>query len=149
LCRFLLCFLFGLKVYEAIFCVIVGVTTMVHAVWRFHYVWASVTHPTMVRSSASLVVLGGSLIESHWVSFRRRPSKVFLPVLWWPTTIRINAVYKLRVVALVITITTSWSFVWFCNFPLLLEFMKMLDLRFTEFCELFIELRQCFGQITH
>jgi hypothetical protein len=33
--------------------------------------------PATVRSSASLVVLGGCLIESPWVSFLRRPSEVF------------------------------------------------------------------------
>jgi hypothetical protein len=48
--------------------------------------------------------------------------------------------HRLRVVVLVITITGSWSFAWFCNFPLLLEFAEMLDLRLTKFCELFIEL---------
>jgi hypothetical protein len=83
---------------------------------------------------------GGSLIKSPWVSFLRRPSEVFLPVLWLPTPIRINVVYRLWVVALVITITRSWSFVWFCNFPLLLEFAEMLGLQLTEFCKLFIEL---------
>jgi hypothetical protein len=91
----------------------------------------------------------GSFIESPWVSFVRRPSEVFLPVLWWPTTIRIDAMYRLRVVTLVITITRSWSFVWFSNFPLLLEFVEMLDLRFTKFYELFIELRHCFGPFSH
>jgi hypothetical protein len=80
---------------------------MVHAVWRLHCVWVSAAPLTMVRSSTTLVVLGGYLIESPRVSFLQRPSKVFLPVLWWPTTIRIDVEYRLWVVALVITITRS------------------------------------------
>jgi uncharacterized membrane protein required for colicin V production len=82
LCRILLHFLFGLKIDGAIFYVMVDFTTMVHAVWRFHYVWALATPPATVRSSTSLVILGGSLIESPWISFLRRPFKVFIPVLW-------------------------------------------------------------------
>jgi hypothetical protein len=109
LCRILLHFLFGLKIDGTIFC-------------------AMVSFAAMVRSSASLVVLGGYLIKNPWVSFLWRPSEVFLPVLWWPATIRVDAVYELWVVVLVITIMRSWSFVWFCNFPLLLKFAKMLDL---------------------
>jgi hypothetical protein len=62
-------FSFYLKVDETIFCAMIGVSAMVHALWRFHCVWASVVPPATVRSSASLVVLGGSLIESPWVSF--------------------------------------------------------------------------------
>jgi hypothetical protein len=37
--------------------------------------------------------------------------EVFLPVLWWPATIKVNVVQMLQVVALVITIMRSWSFV--------------------------------------
>jgi hypothetical protein len=44
-------------------------------------------------------------------------------------TIRVDVVHKLRVVALVITVTGSWNFVWFC--------------------ELFIELRHCFGPLSY
>jgi hypothetical protein len=149
LCQILLHFLFGLKIDGAIFCAMVGVAAMVHVVWRFHCVWASAAPLATVRSSTSLVVLGGSSIESPWVSFLRRPSEVFLLVLWWPITIRIDVVYMLRVFALVITITRSWSFIWFCNFPLLLNFAEMLDLRFAEFCKLVIELRPYFGPLSH
>jgi hypothetical protein len=59
----------GLKVDRAIFCVMIGVAAMVHAVWRFHCVWASAAPPATVQSSASLVILGGSLIESPLISF--------------------------------------------------------------------------------
>jgi hypothetical protein len=58
LCRILLYFLFHLKIDETIFSVMVDFTAMVHAVWRFHCVWASAMPPVMVQSSASLVVLG-------------------------------------------------------------------------------------------
>jgi uncharacterized membrane protein required for colicin V production len=64
LCRILLHFLFGLKVDGAIFCAMIGVAAMVHTVWRFHCVWVLVVPLAMVQCSASLVVLGGSLIES-------------------------------------------------------------------------------------
>jgi hypothetical protein len=61
----------------------------------------------------------------------------------------VDAAHKLWVAALIITVTGSWSFVWFCNFPMLLEFTEMLDLRFAEFCELFMELQRCFGLLSH
>jgi hypothetical protein len=64
LCIIFLHFLFGLKIDGTIFCVTVGFAVMVHAVWRFHCVWTSAAPPATVLSSASLVVLGGSLIES-------------------------------------------------------------------------------------
>jgi hypothetical protein len=63
LCRILLHFLFALKVDGTIFCSMIGVTAMVHAVWGFYCVWASTTPPATVRSSASFIVLRGSLIE--------------------------------------------------------------------------------------
>jgi hypothetical protein len=149
LCRILLHFLFRLKVDGTIFGAMVSFTATVHAVWRFHCVWASVVPPAIVQSSTSLVVLGGSLIESPWVSFLQRPSKIIFLVLWWPATIRVDVMHMLRVTALIITVAGSWRFVWFCNFPLLLEFAEMLDLQLAKFCELFIELRHCFGPLSH
>jgi hypothetical protein len=64
LCRILLHFLFCLKIDGTIFCVMVGFVAMVHAVWRFHCVWASAAPLAMVQSSASLDVLVGYLIEN-------------------------------------------------------------------------------------
>jgi hypothetical protein len=58
LCQILLHFLFDRKVDGAIFCVMVGVASMVHAVWRFHCVWVLAAPSATVRSFASLVVLG-------------------------------------------------------------------------------------------
>jgi hypothetical protein len=56
---------------------------------------------------------GGSLVEGPWVSFLRRWSEIFLPVLWWPATIRIDAMHRLRVAVLIIIVAGSCSFVWF------------------------------------
>jgi hypothetical protein len=55
--------------------------------------------------------IGGSLVKSRWASFMQRPSKVLLPVLWWPTTISVDVVHRLWVIALIIFVTGSWSFV--------------------------------------
>jgi hypothetical protein len=126
----------------------IGFTTMVHAIWRLQSVWASVAPSTTVSGSASLVVLRGSLFEASWVSFLRRSSEVLLPVLWWSTTIRVDVVYGLRVIALVVIVTRSCSFVRFCNLPLLLELLKMLNLRLVEFYKLFIELQHYFGPLS-
>jgi hypothetical protein len=48
LCRVLLHFPFHLKVDGAFFGVMVGFTAMIHAVWRFHYIWASTAPPATV-----------------------------------------------------------------------------------------------------
>jgi hypothetical protein len=66
---------------------------------------------------------------------------VLLPILRW--SISFDVVHKPRVVMLIFIVVRSWSFVWFSNFPLLLNFAKVLDLRLVELGELFIELRQC------
>jgi hypothetical protein len=71
----------------------------------------------------------GVFFEACWVSFMRRPSKVLLPVLGWSTAIGIDVMYGLRVIALVVIVTGSCNFVWFCILPLLLELAKMLNLR--------------------
>jgi hypothetical protein len=54
---------------------------------------------------------GGSLIEGHWVSLLRRWSKILLPVLWWPATIRIDAMHRLGVATLIIIVMGSCSFI--------------------------------------
>jgi hypothetical protein len=77
------------------------------------------------------------------------PYEVLLLVLWCPTTIRVDVVHMFRAFALVINVMGSWSFIWFCNFPLLLEFAEMLDLQLTEFCELFIDFWHCFGPLSY
>jgi hypothetical protein len=68
---------FYLKIDETIFCAMVGFIVMVHAIWRFHCVWALVMPLSMVQSSASLVVLGGSLIESLRFLSHEGPLKFF------------------------------------------------------------------------
>jgi hypothetical protein len=35
------------------------------------------------------------------------------PILWWPTTIRINVVHRSRIAMLIILVMESCSFVWF------------------------------------
>jgi uncharacterized membrane protein required for colicin V production len=74
-------FLLGVYVDGAIFGAMVGFTAMVHAEQRSRCVWASASPPAMVRSSAPLVVLGGSLVESVWASFLQRPFVTLLPML--------------------------------------------------------------------
>jgi hypothetical protein len=69
LCRTLLNFLFHLKIDGAIFCAMVGFIAMVHAIWRFHCVWASTAPAAMVRSSASLVVLGRGIFDGKPLGF--------------------------------------------------------------------------------
>jgi hypothetical protein len=53
----------------------------------------------------------GSLIECPLVSFQRRWLEILLPVLWWPTTFRINVVHRPGIAALIIIVTRSCSFV--------------------------------------
>jgi hypothetical protein len=102
----------GFEENGAIFGAMVGFTFVVH-VQGFCGVWASVTTATMIWSSASLGVWRGSLIEGPWVSFLRRWSKFFLPVLWWSKTIRIDAMHRSTIAALIVIVTGSCSFVWF------------------------------------
>jgi hypothetical protein len=53
-----------------------------------------------------------------------------------------------RVVMLIVIVARSWGFVWLWDFPLLLKFTEVLDLRFAELCELFIELCHCFWSLS-
>jgi hypothetical protein len=58
-------------------------------------------------------------------------------------------VYWLQVVAVIVTVANSWSFIWFDHFPLLLELGEVLNLGLTEFCEVIIYLRYCFGPFSN
>jgi hypothetical protein len=53
----------------------------------------------------------------------------------------------LGVASLIFVVLKSWRFVKLSNFPLLLKLVEMLDLRFAEFYELFVELRHYFGPL--
>jgi hypothetical protein len=90
---FLLHFQFRVKEHGAIFCAMVGFTTMEHALRKSYCVWASTVIAATIWCSASFAVLSGSLIEGPWVSFLRRCPKVLLPTFWWPTAIRIDNVH--------------------------------------------------------
>jgi hypothetical protein len=124
----LLHFPLGFEEDGAIFGAMVGFTYVVHAVQDFCGVWALAMTAATIWGSASLGVWRGSSIEGPWVSFRQRWSKILLPVLWWPTTIKINVVHRSRIAALIIIVIASCSFIWFCHFPLLLELAEMQDL---------------------
>jgi hypothetical protein len=103
---------FGLKEYGTIFCVMVGFTVVEHAVWRSECVWASVVTATMIRCTASLIVLCKSLIGCSWVSFLWRWPKILLPILWWLSAILIYAIYWLRIAVLtVIVVRGPWGFI--------------------------------------
>jgi hypothetical protein len=58
-------------------------------------------------------------------------------------------VYQLWVILLIVTIASSWGFVWFCHFPLLLELAEVLNLIFAEFCESIIKLKHCFMPLSN
>jgi hypothetical protein len=94
----------------------------------------------MIRSSASLVVLGGSLVKGSGISLLLWSSKFFVPILWRSTGIRTDAMYQLQVIVLIVAVVSSCVFVRFCHFLLQLEHAKRLNLIFAEFCELIIEL---------
>jgi hypothetical protein len=104
-------FPFGLEEYEAIFCAVVVLTDMELAVQRSECAWASAVSVATVWRVASLVVLSGSLVEGLLVPFLHRCPKVLLPVLWWSTTIIVNTMYWLGVVALIVIVAGSWGFV--------------------------------------
>jgi hypothetical protein len=53
-------------------------------------------------------------------------------------TVGTDVVYQLWVVAMVITMTISWGFIWFGHFLLLLKLAKMLNLGFDKFCKLVV-----------
>jgi hypothetical protein len=108
----LLHFSFRLKEYGAIFCEMIDFIVMKHVVWRPNFVWASVMTTIVTWCATSLTILGESLIEGSRVSFLRRYCKVLLPILWWPTSIRINTMHWLRVAMLAVIVMRSWAFVW-------------------------------------
>jgi hypothetical protein len=72
------------------------------------------------------------------VSFLRRGSKILIPILRWPTAIRVDIVHLFGVASLVVV---RWhrSFVVLGPFSLLLELVEVQDLRFVELCEFFIQ----------
>jgi hypothetical protein len=72
---------------------------------------------------------------------------VFLPILRWSTSIRVDDVHGFGVVALAFIMARSWGFIWFCDFSLLLKLAKVLNLRLDELSKLFVELRRCFGPL--
>jgi hypothetical protein len=78
---FLAHFSFGLEEYGAIFCLMIGLAAVKHAVWRSEYVWLSAMTATTIWCATSLIVLGESLIGGPGVSFLRRWRKILLPVL--------------------------------------------------------------------
>jgi hypothetical protein len=80
------------------------------------------------RCIASLIVMSGPLVKGCMVSFLRRWSKILFPVLWWPTTIGIDDLYRLGIIALIIIVARPWRFVLLLGFPLLLKLVKVLDL---------------------
>jgi hypothetical protein len=95
------------------FCAMIGLTAMKHAVRRSKCVWASTTTVATIWCAASLIVLSESLIGGPRISFLRRCPKILLPIIWWPTTIRIDAVHWLWLVALtVIVVRGPWGFIW-------------------------------------
>jgi hypothetical protein len=143
---FLVHFSFGLEEYEAIFCAMIGLVVVKHIVQRSECVWASATTTTAIWCAASLIVLSESLIGGPRVSFLQRWPKILLPILWWPTTIKINAMHQLGVAVLIVIVAKgSWGFILLSSFSLLLKLAEMLDLQLAEFCKLFVELWHCFG----
>jgi hypothetical protein len=66
---------------------------------------------TMARRAASLVVLAESLVGGPRVCFLQGCPKNLFPILWWSTTVRINVVHWLGIVALVFIVARSWGFI--------------------------------------
>jgi hypothetical protein len=135
---------FRLKKYGPIFCPVVDFATMKHAVRMLECVWASAVTVASAQCTASLTVISGPLVETCMVPFLWRWSKVLFPVLRWPTTIGIDVVHRLGVIALIIIVARPQSFVLLWSFPLLLKLAEVLDLRLAKFCKLLLELWHCF-----
>jgi hypothetical protein len=137
-------FSFRLEEYGAIFYVVAGFTIMKHVVQRPECLQASVTTVAPARCAASLTVLSGPLVEGGMVPFLRWWSKILFLVFRWPTTIEINAMHRLGVIALIVIIVRRpWSIILLWSFPLLLKLAKILNLRVAQFCKLLIELWHC------
>jgi hypothetical protein len=87
-------------------------TTVEHVVWSSKCVWALTTTVTTIWCAASLIVLGKSLIRGSRVLFLWRWPKILLPILWWPAAVRIDVVYWLWIVLLVVIVVRGpWGFV--------------------------------------
>jgi hypothetical protein len=121
---------------------------MIYAVWRFDCIGASTMIAAPTRRAAPLVVLIESLVESPRVCLMRGCPIIFLLVLRWSATVRINAVHWLRLAMLVFIVVRFWGFVRLWNFSLLLKLVKVLNLRLAKFCELFVEVQHCFGPLS-
>jgi hypothetical protein len=97
-------FSFGLKKDGTIFCATVGFTVVVHAVRRLEGVRASVMTTASAWCPTSLDVLILLIVEGSLASFLWGRSKILLPILWWPTTIEVNAIYLLGIATLIVTV---------------------------------------------
>jgi hypothetical protein len=86
---------FSLRFQEdgAIFVAVVGFTTMKHAIQGSNWVRASGMTAAAIWCAASLAMLIESLIEGSWVSFVWDCPKILLPILRWPTAVRIDVVH--------------------------------------------------------
>jgi hypothetical protein len=67
--------------------------------------------PAAVQCFALLVVLGGSLVKGVWASFLQRSFVALLPILWRPTTVRVDVVHRFGVMAVNVIVSGSWGFV--------------------------------------
>jgi hypothetical protein len=123
----------------------VGVTTMVHAVWWLECVWASTVTAALLWHAPSMMILVWPMVEDSLASFLWRWSKILFLVFRRPTAIRVDVVYFLGVTTLIV-IVASWprSFVMLGCFSLWLELAEMQDLGLAEFSELFVQLHDCF-----
>jgi hypothetical protein len=83
---------------------------VVHAVRRSGYVWALAVAP--IRYSAPLVVLAESLVRGGVVACLLLWCPIiFLPILRWSTSIRINVVHEFGVAALAFIVARSRGFI--------------------------------------
>jgi hypothetical protein len=98
--------------------------------------------------STPLPVLIESLVRCPLLCWMRGCFVILLPILRWSTSIRVDVVHRPRVIMLIFIVTRSWGFIWLWDFPLLLEFVEVLDLRLAELCELFIELWHCLWSLS-
>jgi hypothetical protein len=110
---------FGFEEYWAIFCVVIGIIVVVHALWRLE--WVLATDSSSTWHSSPMVVLVCSALKSPLTPHLRRWPKILFPVFWRPATIRIDAIDMLGVIVLfpIILVCWPWSFVmlgcFFCS----------------------------------